>query len=428
MKNLTLFFFSALVFALLGCSQKRQFEGECSANGDCPVGAFCRGGLCACRSDEACDNGEICNSQGVCQKRAGCRRNAECPDPNATFCDIATGNCIDKIKADQAGVSAGCGSNVHCDPGFICDTDSKKCIEGCFANADCPLYRVCNRTQTTGPGRCVAGMCGDKTFCAFGEVCNAGTCAPSPDQNHCSACNNQPGDCGDPDNFCLINPNYDPNDASQGSQFFCGVSCQQGNDTCPNGYGCGGVVLLTQDQCTMNSACCDPNVNPQECCPDGQRDCQNRRQCVVGEGDARGACTCLRNEDCAIDELPPACVGSCGGLGLRACRVDGDCQALPCDLTRKMCQRPANRSCNNDSECDSFPICADLGTGSTVCIFDGRPCATPADCLCGMDGTCVGTGRPCAGPQDCEIQCQNGGCVLGAACAPNEGLSCEDVR
>ncbi len=429
--NLTCIIVAAL--ALSGCNETRQFVGECQSNDQCPVGAFCKGGLCACRSDEACAAGEVCNTQGVCQARAGCRRNEECPDPAATFCDIATGQCIPKT---------GCGADVHCPPGLVCDKVRNTCSDGCFDNADCPLYTVCqkNVSDPNALGSCLRGICGDLSFCDYGENCVNGMCAADANPNHCQPCNNQPGDCGGSDNFCLINPNYDANDPSQGSQYFCGVACdpEATSPECPNGYGCGRVVLLTQALCTpgKHSECCTMN-NAGECCTDGQADCgPSKRQCVGGEGDRTGNCTCLTNQDCNIDTIPPRCMGTCGGLGLQPCLADTDC-ITTCVMDRNtVCQWPQGRSCTMDSECESLPLCAPIG-GQQLCVWSGAtnqtPCTQNSDCLCvpdqmGGPSRCFGTGRECTTGADCELTCSNGGCILGATCAPQEGLSCEDVR
>ena len=289
-------------------------------------------------------------------------------------------------------------------------------------------------------GSCLRGICGDLSFCDYGENCVNGMCAADANPNHCQPCNNQPGDCGGSDNFCLINPNYDANDPSQGSQYFCGVACdpEATSPECPNGYGCGRVVLLTQALCTpgKHSECCTMN-NAGECCTDGQADCgPSKRQCVGGEGDRTGNCTCLTNQDCNIDTIPPRCMGTCGGLGLQPCLADTDC-ITTCVMDRNtVCQWPQGRSCTMDSECESLPLCAPIG-GQQLCVWSGAtnqtPCTQNSDCLCvpdqmGGPSRCFGTGRECTTGADCELTCSNGGCILGATCAPQEGLSCEDVR
>ncbi|MBI2372651.1 MAG: hypothetical protein HYV07_01500 [Deltaproteobacteria bacterium] len=392
---------------LSACNEQQQFTGECSENTTCPSGFLCRGGLCVCRNDESCGAGEFCNTQGICQERPGCVSNTDCDA--AKFCNVATGVCIDRTA---------CGTDVHCVPGQVCDPANGRCIDGCRTDGDCPLYNVCEKAPGAAAealGACIQGKCGDKSFCAFGERCVSGSCARDNDPNHCAACNNRAGECGSPQNYCLINVNYDPSNPARGTEYYCGVSCQQESD-CPNGYGCGPIILLTQSLCTSSA----------ECGGGG-------RQCIIGEGDVRGNCTCAVDADCnsVFERAAPAtCVTrSCGGLGLQACRTDADCSFLPCQpAAQGQCQWPQGQACTQDSQCQDFPLCADIGLGQKVCATDGiTNCNTAGDCLCNA-GSCLGTGRPCNNASDCSLSCQGGGCVLGAACGPIQGLSCGDLR
>lgn len=403
----------AFVLLFVGCSENRQFAGECSKNTDCPVGSACKisgageSGICVCRSDEACGPGEICNTQGICQKRAGCRSNAECDA--ARFCDISTGDCIDRTQ---------CGTDIHCLPGTVCGPQGV-CVEGCRDTGDCALYRVCNRagTASTALGSCIAGVCGDKSFCAFGERCTSGSCAADPNPNHCKLDCNGNAECGDGGaNFCLVNSAYDPNNPAASYETFCGVECDAEED-CPSGYNCGSVVLLTQDQCT----------NDTECGGEGRR-------CAMGEGDLRGFCTCKDDLDCAAQyAAPPSCaLGSCGGLGIQPCIDDTPCLTT-CDFSTTFCQWPQGQQCTDDSQCEPLPWCgpfAGPGMGN-VCVTGLPdqivPCTTDDECLC-FQGRCANTGRPCQTGAECNPPCVGGGCFLGNTCAPEEGLLCTDVR
>lgn len=389
---------------LIACSNGDAFSGSCTADDQCPVGAICRGGLCVCRSDEACAEGQFCNMQGVCQKREGCTANSDCKD--VEFCDIASGNCIARTA---------CGTDVHCDSGSVCDTSKNQCVQGCRDAADCPLYSVCDRTGTSssGLGRCVTGRCDDKSFCDYGQKCTGQACVADPGSVNCKACT--PGssaqDCNGAQNFCLINTEYDPNDPSKGSSNFCATECTSEAD-CGNGYECGSVVLLTQNLCMTNADCGGGG-----------------RQCFLGEGATRGACSCATNDDCnaGLGSQPPTCAGSCGGLGIRSCLADTDCTLGRCDLTRRSCTNPRGRACTQDSQCDALDFCADAGGGQKLCLTDGvTRCNTNNDCLCN-NGTCFGTGRPCTSGAQCMLTCQGGGCLLGHSCAPIQGLSCVDL-
>jgi hypothetical protein len=392
--------------ALAACSGgPAQFTGQCTADTDCGIGAICRvergnsTGLCICRpgSDEACAEGEFCNSQGVCQARPSCRANSECPADR--FCDLASGECIERTK---------CGTDAHCDPNSVCDPASGTCVDGCRGDGDCRLYWSCVGASGLQLGRCASGVCSDKSFCEFGQFCANGSCQDATNPDFCVDCGRGLPGCQNPNDFCLINSSYDPGRPQNGGPSFCGVECND-NSQCPNGYDCGGVVLLTQDQCTQDA----------ECGGGG-------RQCIIGEGELRGFCTCVNNQDCAFEAAPPTCAGSCGGLGIQLCTSDADCLTT-CDMSRKFCQNPQGQACNTDADCDPLPLCGPYAGAGNVCITNGQPCSANSECLCNA-GTCVNTGRACNSGADCNPPCMGGGCVLGAACAPSQGLLCVDVR
>jgi hypothetical protein len=393
------------------CSEDTQaLNGKCTKGSECPAGFTCRKGACVCENDEACAEGEICNTQGICQKRTACRSNEDCTDPNR-FCDIGSGNCIERVRSDGAGA---CGAVTHCLPGSVCDIAAGKCVDGCYDHGDCPLGQSCNRTGLTAPrdlGAC-STMCGDKTFCPYGYKCGAGMCIKDPDPNHCKTNCDQTG-CGNDRNYCLVNSSYDPRDPRASYETFCGVECtvdSEGNDNCPAGYNCGGVVLLTQDQCTNNN----------ECGGGG-------RVCAIGEGDTRGFCTCVADADCTVDRIPPICQKSCSGLGVQACQLPSDCFSNQCVPTS--CLYPAGQPCTADAQCQESNLCDEFfgPGGGRICATNGSPCTSSNDCLC-WDNQCFGTGRPCTTASDCLLTCQGGGCLLGAACAPLQGLLCPDVQ
>src|SRR5262249_51464676 len=151
--------------------------------------------------------------------------------------------------------------------------------------------------------------CGDKTFCNFRENCINGACVRdmNPSRPLCDACTNTPGECGGPRNYCLVNNNYDPNNPAMGSEFFCAPECTS-SDQCPNGYACGDIVLLPQNtQCTSTAQCGGGG-----------------RVCAIGEGEARGFCTCANDDDCSPTQIPARCVGICTD-GLSTCSQDSQC-------------------------------------------------------------------------------------------------------
>lgn len=366
-----------LTLLLFGCGEEKRFVGDCEADTDCPVGSYCKRdardstGLCACRSDEACSEGEFCNVEGICQKATGCRSNADCADASK-FCDLVSGACVDRT---------GCGFDVHCPAGTVCDPGGQRCVNGCRDSGDCKLFEVCDRTGLPAGaelGTCLGGICEDDSYCPFGLNCVGRQCVPTTHPDFCAECGSVQG-CSDPSSFCLINAAYDPQNPMGNSANFCGVECTDDPSICPSGYNCGSVVLLTQDQCNEDADCGGGG-----------------RRCRVDEGDRVGFCTCVEDADCQVSA--DICQQTCGGLGIRPCASDADCSFLACESACSASQR----ACTTDADCPGAPQC--------------------------QFGICARTGRPCSTESDCNLACRNGGCYLGDACAPEQGLSCSDVR
>lgn len=389
---------AALVaLALAACSNGGSvIAGRCTSDAECPVGALCKpDGTCGCKSDEACQDGQFCNAQSVCQARAGCRANSDCAA--AELCDLGTGACLPRTA---------CGAATHCDPGSVCQ--EARCVTGCYDDGDCTLYQLCERTGTAADplGRCVAGKCGDRTFCELGDRCVGQSCVDDQASPNCRACDPNAQDSCGPGNYCLINPAHDPSDPNSGASNYCGVECQTAED-CGNGYNCSRIVLVSGSQplCTTSAECQAPRICARS-----------------GENDPRGFCTCAMDSDCALDVIR-FCQGSCGGLGLLPCEQASDCPSRNCV---KSCVG-SNNQCTTSADCPATSLCAPSGLGGTSCLNTGLPCRTGADCLCNA-GRCFGSGRPCTSAAQCQLTCRDGGCVLGSGCGPIEGLSCEDLR
>lgn len=253
---------------------------------------------------------------------------------------------------------------------------------------------------------CDGSTCGATACCPYGSRCVSGQCAPEPDPNLCTECSNRRGDCAGRGHLCLTNPNYDPVDPTMGFQFRCGIECSPQNE-CPNGYRCEELNLRTAGFC------------------ENDFDCDGNRTCIIADGDRRGVCSCLDAADCLIEELPPACLGSCAGTGILDCRADRDCNQVPCDISNKRCQWPEGRSCSDDDDCESAPLCVQVGS-ARFCVTDGTTCTRGADCRC-LDNRCIGSRRPCGTAADCDVPCTGGKCVVGQACTPASGLICGDL-
>ena len=386
-----------LLFAAACSSGSSTAANRCTTDAQCPAGALCKSdGTCGCKTDDACEDGQFCNDQNVCQAREGCRANSDCA--SSELCDLGTGACLPRTA---------CGAATHCDSGSVCDAAAQRCVSGCYDDGDCPLYNICERTGTAQSplGRCVAGKCGDRTFCELGDRCVNQSCTADTSVN-CDACDPQMQDSCGPGNYCLINPRHDPADPTSGAANYCGTECDSAED-CGNGYSCTRIVLVSGSQ----PLCRDDN------------ECQAPRVCRrSGENDPRGFCTCAADADCALDVIR-ACQGTCGGLGLLPCTDNAECPSRNCV---KRCLG-SNTMCTDSADCAPQSLCAPGGFGGMACLNTGMPCQSGADCLCNA-GRCFGSGRPCTTAAQCQLTCQDGGCVLGAGCGPIEGLTCEDLR
>jgi hypothetical protein len=401
------------------CSGDKKADNSCEENADCTApGTRCdlASKQCVCASDEACDENFFCNLAGVCQALAGCVRNSDCERQQGTYCDIASGQCL---QGPPEMLLSLCGLATHCPYGTTCR--GGRCEASCFDDGDCVLGQVCYQEQ------CVSGngVCSSDPFCGYGELCSdrtvPSTCREDRRGPFCRGCTFRtaanPEPCDHPRNFCLINS------LESGSfPYFCGVDCSLGQQ-CPNGYGCNGVVILTEDTCNAQADCrceegnvayatatctvavaCDPRLpngmpdnDARFCRYDGQRDCNSGVEggpasCFVPKDQRFGFCSCGTDSDCADGGT---CVGGLCCVG--EVRTDRDCVAGE-NRVSGYC------TCATDDDC-------------------------PRDVCDGSRGACAITGLPCTpGANDCgPIPCVEGGCLIGQNCAPLQGLSCSIV-
>jgi hypothetical protein len=407
---------TAGVFSGLGACKKAATGSTCASNVDCRApGTRCDTTVhqCICATDEACPMGQFCNHAGVCQGIAGCTNNSDCTKPN-TYCDAMSGTCL---EGPALQVGSMCGLATHCPYGTVCMSGT--CQDGCFGDGDCTLGQVCLQGVCTT----AQGICSSDMFCKYGETCSnatsPSTCRRDLRGPYCRGCTGRtqanPEPCDDPRNFCLINSLE-----RGGHPEYCGVDCSLGQE-CANGYHCDGVVILTQQICTLQAQCkcdrasitfatatctisasCDPHLsngqpdpNADFCLLTGHPQCNSgtttgTAACVVARGQTNGFCECAHNSDCPSG-------GTC---------VDGACCMGGVPHPERIC---------STGEADVSGFCT---------------CATDSDCprdVCdGSRSACVITGQPCTpGSNDCgPIPCVMGGCVIGKNCAPNEGLTC----
>ncbi len=363
---------TVLLLLVLGCPRTSSGPGPCTQDAQCELGFTCVTGACRCRNDEACPEYSFCNRAGQCQTNPICKSNADCT--NGTHCDQNTGGCISNAQ---------CGHDVQCSPGFLCIEDT--CVPGCTEDAHCALTSICEPAPGHGLGECVPNRCRSNAACALGSRCVGERCYPSPNTTHCKDCSDQ--DCPGARDYCLISTAFDPTQQAEPERF-CGIDCADNAGLCPNGYACQDVVVLTSAPCTQ-----DPDCNG------------GGRICAKPEGHSTGLCTCVQDLDCATEVVRAQCTG----FGL--------------------CLFPAGRLCGDNLDCETIPVCGPYGEGSrNVCFYEpSKTCRTNRECLC-VQGECVNTGRPCDRGANCNPPCVNGGCRLGLACAPEEGLVCADLK
>jgi len=333
-------------------------------------------GRCACKSDDACDLQEHCEplpgGDGYCHPNRICEWNDDCP--SGEFCDIATSICR----------RSGCTLDLQCRQGEVCDVDTSTCVPGCRSHGDCGYREVC--LCETGDGldgcECDAETEEGRRFCAKG-TCHSGTCV---DDSHCEwgqICVDNP-DPNNPLKICIDDPRgpyCEPCVPSPGSSI----------NTCE---GAANYCLLDATRETHNF--CGVNCANGEACPNGFRCadvlvltdtvCQNDDACLPPPG----APSCETDDDCLIPKgrcVDGKCAGTCRGaegaaIGWCSCVTDEQCPSQTCD-----------------------------------------------------GGYCTISGTRCIDDEDCrdEIVCHRGQgnvgyCKIGRNCAPQEGVSCAEVR
>jgi len=304
-----------MVLILASCNKEEGLRTFCGSDSNCPPGFRCdtQTGLCICTTDEVCGPDEYCHPDGRCQKRMSCDNNLDCPED--TFCNTTTGNCA------EIGV---CTEDVHCASGQICK--NFRCISGCWTEGDCLLRDVCI-TDGKEFGSCRSGLCVDKSYCDYGQLCNPETltCYDDTRGPYCEPCKpttvGDPFSCGPGPNFCVMT-NNDPS-----LEPFCGVDCGQNQD-CPFGYSCNLILIAPEQSCRSDQEC-------------------ESGQCHINEGDQVGFCLCISDDQCPQD--------SCNET------------TSQCWIRRNLCRPESN-------DCDRPIYCID-----GLCLI-GRNC-TPAEGL-----------------------------------------------
>ncbi len=372
----------ALIVALLaltGCRDPKLGTKACGQDSDCgsPAASYrCepQTGVCYCRTDDACPASQFCNTVGFCQDRSGCSVNADCLDPSL-FCDAVSGSCLARGR---------CTSDLQCALGSVCDVARSSCVAGCRTAGDCSgsscrcgdVACACSGSTPEELARCTIGecdsnFCAGAEFCAYGERCGVVDAGANPRAACFSDYDSDVRPYCDSCRFggglsvCGTGANFCLVDTRNAGSYYCGADCSEGQ-SCPRGYGCQDVVVVSsQWQCSRANPGCPTNTEL-PCSSDS--DCKRGGSCVKLPGAASGSCA----GKCGVDE---------GDLtGFCSCQVDSDCAQETCTTGECSISR---KKCVNDIDCRSIR-CVDFAGG--------------------------------------------GGCLIGQNCAPNDGLSCIEVR
>jgi hypothetical protein len=229
--------------------------------------------------------------------------------------------------------------------------------------------------STCEVGACLTDTCaGDTSLCPYNDDCTGqpdgglSVCEPDPRINVlCQDCTVTPGsndECtvegAQGADFCLID--------LHGGNLFCGVDCSQPGQTCPSGYECDDVIILTQNPCGSDAQCTPSSI---PCTPgDGGNGCPTDSQCVGSGANARCGGFCEADEG--------------NGEGFCTCVTDADCPRDTCDEgTCRISQQPCVVGPTGDATCAAYISCYDL-QGTRGC-FIGRNCAPTHGLHCPID-------------------------------------------
>lgn len=411
------------LLALGGCQTGTGTQTTCTEDAQCNEAFGVEGGfkcyveegICGCDPEDAanraCDSGEICNADGRCQARPGCITNDDCTEgeQSSLFCDVSSGECKSAFECQVNDDDKCCTIDSHCPFGNVCNIlEGGRCVPGCRTDGDCLLGQGCVVEALGQLGQCEEGTCTANNLCQFGEICNLdeGQCVFDARGPYCFSCSGGVGsdDCGHPANYCLLDTS-DPFGVAE----FCGVDCAKGQP-CPFGYDCNDVIILP------------PNL-PR---------CSGPETCVKSPGAPTGYCsrntaeTCAEGEDCPEGSLgsdcPRANIGNCLVDQTQDCEEDVDC-------------------CEDASACPEGSCVKQLCRGGEGAAFGTCSCTRDLDCpidsckdadLTDPDnpilGNCELSGQDCYEDVDCAvIACIDGGCRIGANCAPANDRTCEEL-
>ncbi len=427
----------------------------CSAAADCTGGPTCAGaarcseGACIEPVEDLCGSGEHCDAtEDRCLADpvfsdagmidAGTTTRDSGPAPMGLVCDpcdevacVGDSACVEAADLGRTCLPSCTEAAPTCPTGFSClpaggaracvplgaccvdeDGDGYGAGRGCLG-ADCDdanparnagLVELCNDvdddcdgTTDDPPTECGGGTC-DAVAGGFlemgGDLCSAGSCAPSGMTTDCGlfTCEGG-GDAGDQcarsctavgaddDRFCVASAHCDAGACA--ADVVSGESCDESSD-------------CTTGACTMGT-CCTPGVGG----------------CMCPGGPTETVCDDGTDSDCdmLLDCADPDCAGVVCGNGGRTC--SGETCACPGGATESACTN------GSDDDCDGQIDCADADCAARSCGV-GRLCVA-GSCSCAggtVETACEdASDNDCDGQVDCaDTDCEARACATGRIC------------
>ncbi len=397
---------TALLAALVGCSDAGPSEGTTSGGADASGVDLCAGIVCDGAADDACRVAVCDPGTGTCSLQPrldglGCDDGDGCTfgDRCAKGACVAGANlCSCASDADCADDADLCNGKPYCDtstPLHSCKTNPATVVSCTASDAPC-AEATCNpKTGTCAETpRPDGSPCDDGVACTVGDACTKGSCTPGQGVCLCSS----DADCPDDADLCNGKPYCDPGSHSCKPNPTTVVQCDTKDDTA-----CIHATCKPQD-----GSCSPAPAAPGTLCDDGDA-CTANDFCLAGSCHAgSNTCFCKSDAECSASD-------------------DGNlCNGVPyCDLKDGLCKP-------NAASLVVCPTVDDDACSKTVCEAKTGKCVqraradVVASCtsvagvtVCGYVELTSGA-KPDAGPFACEdgSACTDGDACDGKACKP----------